>query len=254
MTFNATLAPEGESRLTEKSAFQEAVLQCAGTMPGIVAWGVVTGMAMVKTGLTVWQALGMTFIVFGGSAQLAALPLIAMHSPPAMIFLTALMVNLRFLIFSAAIAPHFAHLPWPRRLWYGYFTADVTMAFFPQRFPNAGSAPAGKVGYFCGVSYLNWYAWQAGSVAGILLAGWIPDRWGIGFAGTLALLAIAIPLIINAAALVGVVVAAVVGVLGASLPYRLGLLLAIVLGMTAAMMVDSATDERRGGRRREDAA
>ncbi|MDB5855665.1 MAG: AzlC family transporter permease [Herminiimonas sp.] len=223
-------------------------------MPGIVAWGVVTGMAMVKSGLTLWQALGMTFIVFGGSAQLAALPLIAMHSPPALIFLTALMVNLRFLIFSAAVAPHFAHLTWPRRVWYGYFNADVTMAFFPQRFPDAASAPAGKLGYFCGVSYSNWVAWQLGSVTGILLAGAIPDQWGIGFAGTLALLAITIPLIINLPALVGVVVASVVGVLGASFPYRLGLLLAIVLGMTAAMMVDSVLDQDSDDRRREDAA
>jgi predicted branched-subunit amino acid permease len=223
-------------------------------MPGIVAWGVVTGMAMVKSGLTLWQALGMTFIVFGGSAQLAALPLIAMHSPPVLIFLTALMVNLRFLIFSAAVAPHFAHLAWTRRVWYGYFNADVTMAFFPQRFPDAGSAPAGKLGYFCGVSYSNWVAWQVGSVTGILLAGAIPDQWGIGFAGTLALLAITIPLIINLPALVGVVVASVVGVLGASFPYRLGLLLAIVLGMTAAMIVDSVLDQDSGGRRREDAA
>jgi predicted branched-subunit amino acid permease len=257
MTFNATRnearkatrANKAQSARTEKSAFREAVLQCAGTMPGILAWGIVTGMAMVKTGLTATQALGMTFIVFGGSAQLAALPLIAMHSPPALIFLTALMVNLRFLIFSAAVAPHFFHLAWYRRVWYGYFNADVTMAFFPQRFPDSASAPAGKLGYFCGVSYLNWIAWQVGSVAGILLAGWIPDQWGIGFAGTLALLAITIPLIINVPALVGVLVASVVGVLGASFPYRLGLLLAIVLGMTTAMMVEGT-----GRRRSEDAA
>jgi predicted branched-subunit amino acid permease len=254
MTFNATFANPPGSRLIEKSAFREAVLHSAGTMPGIVAWGVVTGMAMVKTGLTVWQALGMTFIVFGGSAQLAALPLIAAHSPPVMIFLTALMVNLRFLIFAAALAPHFAHLPWTRRVWYGYFMSDVTMAYFPQRFPHAASAPAGKAGYFAGVSYMNWYAWQAGSVVGILLAAWIPDRWGIGFAGTLALLAITIPLIANAAALIGVIVAAAVGVLGAGLPYRLGLLLAIVLGMMAAMTVDTLAGEALPDAGKEDAA
>jgi predicted branched-subunit amino acid permease len=254
MTFNTTIATQAGSPPTEKFAFREAVVQCAGTMPGILAWGIVTGMAMVKTGLTAWQALGMTFIVFGGSAQLAALPLIAMHSPPALIFLTALMVSLRFLIFSAAIAPHFSHLAWYRRVWYGYFNADITMAFFPQRFPDADSAPAGKLGYFCGVSYSNWVAWQVGSVAGILLAGWIPDQWGIGFAGTLALLAITIPLIINVPALVGVLVASVVGVLAYSFPWRLGLLLAIVLGMTAAMMVDSVMDAGSRGRRAEDAA
>src|SRR6478735_6056613 len=57
----------------EKRAFREGVRAYAPTMPGIFAWGMVTGMAMMKSGLTIWQALGMTFIVFAGSAQLACL-------------------------------------------------------------------------------------------------------------------------------------------------------------------------------------
>ena len=43
----------------EKIAFREAFKLNSSTMPGIFAWGVVSGMAMVKSGLTLWQALGM---------------------------------------------------------------------------------------------------------------------------------------------------------------------------------------------------
>lgn len=216
-------------------------------MPGIFAWGMVTGMAMVKTGLTIWQALGMTFLVFAGSAQLASVPLIAANAPIWMVFLTAMVVNLRFVIFAAAIGPHFGHLPWYRRVWHGYFNADITMALFPQRFPAESVANTrGKVGFFKGIGYPNWCAWQTGSVAGILLASQIPQSWGIGFAGTLALLAITIPLIINSAALVGVAVASVVAIAGAALPYRLGLLLAVIVGMGAAMLVDNYLDRKKG--------
>lgn len=237
------------SELIEKAAFREAFKIAAPTMPGIFAWGMVTGMAMVKSGLTIWQSLGMAFIVFAGSAQLASLPLIAANAPIWVVFATAMVVNLRFVIFSAAIGPHFAHLPWHKRLWYGYFNADITMGFFPQRFPAATLyKPAGKVGYFTGIGYPNWGAWQVGSVAGILLASQIPQSWGIGFAGTLALLAVMIPLTINMAALAGVVVAGIVAVIGAELPYRLGLLLAVMTGMVAAMIVDTVID--RKGRER----
>lgn len=38
-------------------------------------WGLVVGVAIVKTGVTIAQALGMTLLVYAGSAQLAALPL-----------------------------------------------------------------------------------------------------------------------------------------------------------------------------------
>ena len=59
----------------EKAEFSAALKVSAATMPGISAWGLVSGMAMVKSGLTLWQALGMSFFVFAGSAQLATLPL-----------------------------------------------------------------------------------------------------------------------------------------------------------------------------------
>lgn len=228
----------------EKDAFREGFRISMATLPGIAAWGLVSGMAMAKSGLTLWQALGMTFIVFAGSAQLAALPLIAANTPALVIFATAMVVNLRFVIFAAAVGPHFAHLPWYKRVWYGYFNADITMGFFPPRFPvSTLHHPLGKVGFFSGISYPNWCAWQIGAVAGILLAGQIPESWNIGFAGTLALLAIMIPLTMNRAAAAGVIVSGAVAVAAISLPYRLGLLLAVVAGMIVAMLVDAWVDQ-----------
>src|SRR5215210_2288581 len=85
----------------ERIAFQDGFRAGAGTMPGIFAWGMVAGMAMVKSGLTIWQALGMSLLVFAGSAQLASLPLIAADVPVWAVFFTAMVVNLRFVIFSA---------------------------------------------------------------------------------------------------------------------------------------------------------
>lgn len=229
----------------EKAEFRAALKASAATMPGIVAWGLVSGMAMVKSGLTLWQALGMSFFVFAGSAQLAALPLIAAAAPEWVVFVTALVVNLRFVIFAAAIGPHFAHLKWQQRLWYGYFNADITMGFFPHRFSlDTVHAPAGKIGYYTGICYPNWYAWQSGAVIGILLASQIPESWGVGFAGTLALLAVLIPMTINRAALGGVIVAGMVAIAAARFPYRLGLLVAVIAGMMVAMLIDTMMEKQ----------
>ena len=230
--------------LREKAEFNAAFKASAATMPGIIAWGLVAGMAMVKSGLTIWQALGMSFFVFAGSAQLAALPLIAAAAPEWVVFVTALVVNLRFVIFAAAIGPHFAHLKWQQRLWYGYFNADITMGFFPRRFAlDTVHEPAGKIGYYTGICYSNWCAWQSGAVIGILLASQIPESWGVGFAGTLALLAVLIPMTINGAALGGVIVAGVVAVAAARFPYRLGLLVAVIAGMIVAMLIDTVMEK-----------
>jgi predicted branched-subunit amino acid permease len=229
----------------ERKAFKEAFKLSASTMPGIFAWGLVAGMAMVKSGLTLWQASGMALLVFAGSAQLAVLPLIAANAPLSVVFFTAVIVNLRFVIFAAAIGPHFTHLNWRQRLWYGYFNADIMMALFPLRFPPEKLYSAeGKVGFYSGVAYPNWAAWQGGSIMGILLAGQIPQSWGIGFAGTLALFGVMIPLVINRAALLGVAVSGAVAIAGIHWPYRLGLLAAVVSGMVAAMLVDILREGR----------
>jgi predicted branched-subunit amino acid permease len=212
------------------------------TLFGIAAWGMVVGIAMVKAGLSVPQATGMTLLVFAGSAQLASLPLIAANAPIWVIFATALVVNLRFVIFSALLAPHFAHLPWRQRFALGYISGDMTVALFLQRFPDEAFVP-GKLSYLKGLMYPNWAAWQVGSIAGVLLGSAVPAQWGLGFAGTLAILCITVPLVVNKAALCGVLVAGAVAVVAAGLPYKLGLLAAVAVGMLAAMAVEETMEK-----------
>ena len=236
----------------ERAEFRRARSAIAGALPGIFAWSIVTAMAMVKTGLTTAQALGMTFIVFAGSAQLAALPLIAAGAPVSVVFATALVVNLRFVIFAASTGPHFAHLPWWRRMAYGYLNGDLAMAHFPVRFPySTVNDRRGKEGYFKGCAYPNWLNWQVGAVIGILLANQIPESWNIGFAGNLALLGLMIPLMTNMPGVAGVVVASVLAVLLHHLPYKLGMLTGVLAGVVVAMALEAWQPHRRMKRREE---
>jgi predicted branched-subunit amino acid permease len=211
---------------------------------GIGAWAVVIGVAMVRSGLTAWQASGMTLLVYAGSAQLASLPLIAAHAPIWVIFATALVVNLRFVIFSALLGPHFAHLHWRQRLLLSYIAGDMTVALFLQRYPDTAAAP-GKLSYLKGLLYPNWIVWQLCCIGGVLLGTAIPAEWGLDFAGTLAILCMTVPLISNNAALCGVAVSGAVAVLADPLPYKLGLLLAVLAGMLVAMGVAEAGSRRK---------
>ena len=51
--------------------YQAGVKDIAGISLGVAAWGLVTGVAMVKSGLSVPLALLMNLVVYAGSAQLA---------------------------------------------------------------------------------------------------------------------------------------------------------------------------------------
>ena len=220
----------------DPAIWREGFLAGAPTLFGIAAWGMVVGVALIKSGLTLNQALGMTLLVFAGTAQLASLPLIFANAPISVVFATALVVNLRFVIFSALLAPHFAHLPWYKRLLLGYTAGDMTVNIFLQRFPNEEPA-LGKVSYLKALLIPNWLAWQVGSLAGVFLGSTVPAEWGLGFAGTLAILCILVPTMMSSAALCGVVVASATAVLAFELPYKLGMLLAVIVGMVTSMLV-----------------
>jgi predicted branched-subunit amino acid permease len=213
------------------------------TLFGILAWGLVVGVAMVKSGLTVPQALGMTLLAFAGSAQLASLPLIAAGAPIWVVFLTALVVNLRFVIFAALLAPQFSSLPLRQRFFLGYAAGDLTVAVYLQKFPTE-KPEVGKVSYLKGLLYPNWAAWQVGSIAGVLLGSTVPTEWGLGFAGTLAIIGITVPMVATRPALCGVLVSGAVAVVAAGMPYKLGLLLAVLVGMVVAMAVESLQEKK----------
>lgn len=227
-----------------RAAWREGFQTALPALFGIGAWGLVLGVAMVKSGLTVAQASGMTLIAYAGSAQLASLPLMAAGAPIWVIFATALVVNLRFVIFSVLLAPHFSYLPLRKRFFLGYISGDLTVALYLQRYPSVRYEPA-KLPFIMGLMVPNWFAWQAGSFAGIFLGSTVPTEWQLGFAGTLAILCIMVPLIANSAALCGVAVAATVAILAHALPFKLGLLLAVLLGMLASLACEEIMARRR---------
>jgi predicted branched-subunit amino acid permease len=212
------------------------------TTPGvaIAAWGLVTGVALVEGGLSVPMALVMTFVVFAGSAQLAVLPLLATGAPLIVVWVTATLVNLRFVIFSAASRSFFSTLPWKQRLFSSYLNGDVGFALFMQRYSGAEErGNPEQWGFFYGGAIVNWVSWQGSSVVGILLGDLAPKSWGLELAAVLALVAVLIPMATRLPAILGVVVAGVISVVAVDLPMKLGLLLAVVVGVVVAIAAET---------------
>ncbi|MBS0294241.1 MAG: AzlC family ABC transporter permease [Proteobacteria bacterium] len=223
---------------TRDPSFRQGATDMLGTGLGIGAWGLVTGVAMVKGGMSTPLALFMSLTVYAGSAQLAVLPLMVAGAPLWVIWLTASCVNLRFVIFSSMWRGYFAHLPRPHRLALGYFSGDVIFVAFMRRFPQPRPDPA-QVPYFWGAATTNWLAWQVPSVTGIILANAIPLSWGLGFAGVLALLGILLSMLADRASWLATAVACSAAVAAFALPLKLNILVAIAAAVTAGLAMES---------------
>ena len=213
--------------------------------PGVAAWGLVTGVAMVKAGLSVPLAVFMSLVVYAGTAQLASLPLIASGAPMWVVWAAAFCLNLRFVIYSAQWRVYFELLSRGQRLWLGYFSADLNLIAFQRAWPRP-QREDGQVPYFLGGVTAVWLIWQVTSMAGIFLADVIPVQWGLGFAGTLAMLGLTYGLLSDRSTWVAAIVAGTAAVAAFALPLKLNIMVAIVAAVAAGLLIDQA--ERAGER------
>src|SRR6056297_2201078 len=90
----------------DRSAFRQGVRDVTPLLLGIIPFGFIAGIATVNAGLGLPEAVGLSAIVFAGGAQLAALHLIVRDAPLAIVVVTAVVINLRMLMYSASLAPY----------------------------------------------------------------------------------------------------------------------------------------------------
>jgi predicted branched-subunit amino acid permease len=230
--------------------FARGARDMADVALGIAAWGLITGVAMGNSDLGLPLMLLMSLLVYAGSAQLAVLPLMIAGAPLWVVWMTALCVNLRFVIFSAQWRPYVLHLPLGQRLRIAYFTADLNHVLFMRRFPEP-RPEAAQLPYFWGGVVVIWLAWQLPAVTGIVLADRIPVHWGLGFAGTLALLGIGCSLLGSRSTWIAAAVAGCAAVAAYALPLKLNIVVAIAAAVAIGLLMEHGGP---GGRQRRRAA
>lgn len=216
---------------------REGLLACIPVAVGLVPWAIVTGVAMRSHGLSVVESLGLNLMAFAGTAQLGTLPLIASGAPLWLITLTALVLNLRFVIYSAALAPAFEGQPWSRRVLSSYLLADGVFAVMSERL-LASRDRAWRWGSFIAPSVMCWAAWQVFTVVGVLGAEALPSDWSLEFMATIALLVMLVPMAASRPMLVAAVVGGVATVMLRGMPFKLGLVAGIVLGIVAGFVAE----------------
>ena len=221
--------------------FRAGMRDMASVSLGMAAWGVMTGVAMVKSGMSLVEVLLMAVLVFAGSSQLAAIPLISAGAPMWVILATSLCVNLRFIVFSAHLRPYVMHQRVWRRLASGYLMADLSYVFVTRRFPKPAEDAAGiaaQEAYWMGNGGTAWVTWVVASLVGITLGNSVPLSWGLGFAGILSLLAITCSLVGTPLRAVSAGVAGAAAVAAFAMPLKLNILVAIAAAVSVCLLLE----------------
>lgn len=221
--------------LARRRAFRDGALAVGPSLPAMLAWGLVTGLAMVQIGLPLWSSMALTFVVYSGTSQLAVLPLLAAGTGVAAMVGAAAVANLRFVVYSAALSRHLRRLPLPLRLATGYVTIDGPLAALTER---ARRGPlVQRVAFLWGANAITYAAWCGASAVGIATASWMPHGIDLAYVGVLALFAFCVPMLRGRVAWAAAVASVAVALAGAHWPHRLGTFAAVLAGLAAALAV-----------------
>lgn len=212
---------------------------------GAAPFGLIFGTLAAASPLAAWQGELMSLAVFAGSSQFIAIGLISGGSGLVVVWLTTAIVNLRHLLYAAALLPQLGGLPRGWRLGLGFLLTDEVFAVLSRHYQLHPHDPDGHwYGLGSGLAmYLNWQAW---TILGLWFGAGFPQlqHYGLDFAMTATFLAIVVPQL-NAGPHLGAACAAgVLAWFGRGLPYNLGLLLAVAAGMVVG--VGLARRQRRG--------
>ena len=202
----------------------------------VIPFGIITGVAMVASGIPPLVAMLMSVVVFAGASMVASAQLLASSAPALLVVLTTLVINLRFMMYSASLRLHFANAPLAQRLTVAYLTADNVYALMLGRFAEHPDDP-GKFQYFLGAGLVVWAVWQAAVLGGVLIGAGVPSAWRLEFAAPLAFIALSIPFLRSRATVVAALAAALAVVAFQGLPLRLNIVVAALAGVAAGLAI-----------------
>src|SRR5690625_2996912 len=165
------------------SLYRDFAAGSAAVVPvllGIVPFALIAGVVAVRMGLTPLEASGLSVILFAGASQMAALQLIHDGAPMLVIVLTVFFVNLRLVMYSASMAPHFANTRRRTRVLVSYLLTDQAYIFSLFGFERRPRTAA-RLAYYLGLSLPMWLVWQVGTIVGALMGSGLPPGWALDF-------------------------------------------------------------------------
>lgn len=219
---------------------------------GVTPFGLIYGVSAVGAHLPATMAQAMSFVIFAGSAQFVTAQLIGAGLPALVIIVTAVVVNLRHLLYSASIAPYTRHLNRSWRIVLAYLLTDEAYAVAITHY-RAGDAESGAAGsaahstsahsyrhwYFLGAGLALWSCWQLSTAVGVFLGANVPKSWSLDFTLPLTFIALVVPTLKDRPAVAAALAAGFVAMLAVPLPLKSGILVATLAGLVVGVSLET---------------
>ena len=212
-------------------------------IPPNVAFGILFGAAAVEVGFSPTQATAMSLFIFAGTAQMAAVELLRTDAALSVVLATVLVLNLRYVIYSASLAPKVANLSSKWRALMGYALSDINYALAYFKFSEAETSNRDqgvhKGWYYVGLTAPFVISFVLATLIGGLLGAAIGAELNLEFIIPLIFIALVVPRIETRTEVLVAGVAGIIAIVAVGVPFNLGLIIATVAGVAVGLAYEN---------------
>ena len=237
------MAPDDPDR-SERGITAEALRAAVPLFIPAIPFGLVLGVAITDSAMPTAVAWSTNLAIFAGAAQLATVSLAATATWLTLVA-TAAVINLRHVMYSAALSPRFSDQPrWFR--WVGpFFLIDQLFALASVRTTMPG--PQWRRFYLsAGIFYF--VSWTTVVTLGLVVGSSIPTEWRLDVAPAIMFAGLVVLGLTNRPGIVAAAVGAMVCLLALDVPNNGGILVGAVSGVIAGYAADVAEERRSTAR------
>jgi predicted branched-subunit amino acid permease len=201
---------------------------------GVAPFGLVIGISTAQADIPLLAGWLTGPLVFAGSAQVATIQLLDGGAAPVVVIAAALAINLRLVLYSATMAPHWRGTP---RWWQalaGYLLVDPSLAVGVDGYDRARDRLHGHAHYLGGAALL-WVTWLAAITVGATAGTALPAGLHLELVIPLFLIGEVVPRLDGASTRRAVAVTVVLALVSLRMPLHLGTLVAMAGGIAAAL-------------------
>jgi 4-azaleucine resistance transporter AzlC len=225
----------------DQLSFLGGMRACLPVVLGYLGIGFAAGVVERSVGFSIAEIALLSLILFAGSGQFITAGMYGAGSPLPSIVVTIFFVNLRHLLLSASLAPHFRQEPAWRHVLIGAQLTDETFGVASSTISR--SAVTGR--WMMGLNLTAYVTWAAANVAGGVVGKLVsnPETFGLDFALSAMFAGLLVLQLTARSRLgVGIAVALIAGglsVLGAAvLPGSWSVIVATVIAATVGLVAE----------------
>ena len=143
-------------------------------------FGLLYGAIAVDQGLTVWQAALMSLTIYAGASQLVGIDLFRHNAAPWLVILSIFIVNVRHVLYSAAVGRRIGHFPLAQQIIGFFFLIDPQFVETERQAEREGTV---SFAWYMGLALPVYVMWNLESVLGAVFGKLIPhpEAAGIDF-------------------------------------------------------------------------